>query len=137
MSRQAGQPYNMRRYTYPEDEQYYVDIPDRWLGMHYFAYIDAVEVTQANEKARGIVQKFILSIAICDNYHLPGLTGKPEQWDYAQVDLTLMAWVSKVVYNDFMTCFEVPKKKPLASGDIFLDKILMDMQPTSLETVST
>ncbi len=98
-----------------DGKEYHVTIPDVWLGLHYHAYLDAME---SAKDVRGVLQKFIVSIAICDDFHLPGLTGKAENWDLMKCDLRLMVWVSQSVVDNFTSCFVVPKKKYNNTGQL-------------------
>lgn len=118
----------MRRIDYPleENNDYYVVIPDRWLGSHYLNYLEA---TEAANGAKGVIKRFAMSIAICDDYKLPGLDGKPERWDLSKCDLQLMAWVASVVIVDFEACFIFPKKKLQDTGELLK---MMNMAGTSV-----
>jgi hypothetical protein len=100
-----------------DNEDYYIEIPNVWLGSHYLTWLEAME---ASKDAKGVLKRFAVSITICDNYNLPGLTGKHEEWDLTKCPLRLMNWVvSEVLANDvhgFEACFTIPKKKPLNTG---------------------
>lgn len=85
----------------------WIDLPDLpWLGRH------AQRRDEASEKSKDLgqtLQMFVVSLALLDDWSLPGLTGNPEKWDYAGLDLRMIYWVSQTVLSDFGACFDIPK----------------------------
>lgn len=98
-----------RRYEFDLDgEAAWVEIPDRWLGLH------AERREQAAEKAKdgglvGLLAQFAQAMALLDDWSVPGLTGNPEKWDFHALDLRILPWVVEVALTDFYRCFQVPK----------------------------
>jgi len=82
-------------------------MPDRWLGMHASRREEAAEKCE-KKKITGSLQNFAVSLALLENWELPGLTGNPDRWDFAQVDLALISWVVNTVLLDFLACLNAP-----------------------------
>jgi hypothetical protein len=89
------------------DKDVWIELPDEWVGDHarrrdkaYTEIPDGTGVTESN---------FMLALALLDNWQLPGLTGRIESWDFAQIPLPLIAWVSQVTLTDYNRCFQVKK----------------------------
>ena len=93
-----------------EDEQprYYVDAPDEWRGLHSVAYWESREATEGS-KLSPDQKLFVSSLALLDGFELPGLSGKPENWDYDKMPLKIIAWVNYVAVDSYVNCFEVKK----------------------------
>lgn len=91
----------------PALEQCWIDLPDLpWLGRH------AQRRDEAAEKAKDLgqtLQSFAVALALLEDWSLPGLTGNPERWDYGELNLSVIAWVTQEVLSDFYKCFEIPK----------------------------
>jgi len=88
---------------------YYVTIPDRWLVRH------AIRRDRAIESADGELGSsdgltFAVSMALAEDWHLPGLGGNPDNWNLEEMDLEMVRWVNSVVWADFQACFYVKKK---------------------------
>lgn len=96
---------------------YYVTVPDEWLGEHARAFWHSTEAVQ-DKNFPPFIQRFLHSLALADDYNLPGLTGKPDNWDYDKLPLTVMYWVNHFIYESYMSCFTVKKNwlKPSLNG---------------------
>jgi hypothetical protein len=92
---------------FPGLENHWIDLPDLpWLGKH------AQRRDEAAEKSKELgqtLQSFAVSLALLDDWDLPGMSGNPEKWDYTGIDLRVINWVSSIVISDFALCFEIPK----------------------------
>lgn len=92
---------------YPEYPDAWIDLPDLpWLGRH------AQRRDEASEKSKELgptIQGFAVSVALLENWNLPGLNGNPEKWDFSLIDLRLIYWVSTTTLSDFGACFDIPK----------------------------
>jgi len=93
---------------------YYVTLPPRWLGRHAGIKEEAVEAGEA-EKLNDTLLTFAVSLALADDYKLPGLDGKPENWDFDELALDVVTWVNYVVWRSFNKDFTVKKNYLLAS----------------------
>lgn len=99
--------------TQDDIPEYYVTLPAQWLGEHTAVYDAAVE----RIKDRGYsnaVATFIVSLALTDDFMLPGLNGKltgDNEGDKSnRMSLDVIAWVNEVVHASYMDCFNVKKK---------------------------
>ncbi len=116
----------MRKIECPFLENAWVGFPDRWLGLHASRRDEALD--QAREKKLGeTLTRFAVSMALLDDWNLPGLAGNPEQWDYQRIDLALMSWVIGEVLPDFFLCLNAPAAYSKRSGN---------GQATSMETTT-
>ena len=115
--------------------RYYVTVPDEWLGEHARAYWDSSEsLRQAGIKHAPFIERFIHSLALADDYQLPGLTGKPENWDFEKMPLEVMAWAVFHLYTSYNGCFTVKKNwlMPSLNGSKPTGK---DQAPGILESI--
>lgn len=97
---------------------YYVTVPDEWKGEHARAFWNSTESLAANSKRfPPFVERFLHSLALADDYNLPGLTGKPENWDYDKLPLKIMYWAVHFIYNSYMDCFTVKKNWLMPSSN--------------------
>lgn len=96
-----------RRFDYPTDAypDAWVELPDVWKGLHAERRDDAVRQSQTGST----LTQFGVSLAIADDWKLPGLNGNPDQWDFEELDLAIIAWVNQVTAVDFAKSFIVPK----------------------------
>jgi hypothetical protein len=100
----------------PEYPDASITLPDRWLGLHAERRDEAIEQLDKVAKYKGgVLRNFAVSLALLDDWSLPGLSGKPDKWDFKQIDLDLIAWVNETVLSSFGLCFVVPKALPAES----------------------
>ena len=95
----------------------WIELPDRWLGRH--AQIRDEAAKKAAEAELGdALGTFAVSIALLDNWSLPGLEGNPELWDFTEMDLEIIAWVIAETMPSYHDCWNVPKvsSSPLPDG---------------------
>ena len=90
------------------DETHYIELPNEWLGKH------ARQHDEAYQKARDAElpatwRDFAVSVALLDDWYLPGLPKNPEKWDFETISLRLMAWVKVKVLSEYYKCFDVSK----------------------------
>ena len=99
-----------RRIEYPTDDfpNAWVDLPDTWQGLHAERRDNAARQGNMGTTLTG----FAVSLALADDWSLPGLNGNPENWNFEEIDLRLIAWLNQVVVGDFAKCFIVPKASP-------------------------
>lgn len=102
---------------WPDFPEAWIELPDKWYGEHADRRDSAVE--KANEIGLiGTLRDFAVSMALLDNWSLPGLNGNPEKWDFKAVDLPIITWVNTTTLVDFMKNWAIPKNSlsPLPSG---------------------
>jgi hypothetical protein len=101
----------------PEYQGAFIELPERWLGAHAQRRDTAVETAEAHQLGMTLTN-FAVSMAILEDWSLPGLAGNPARWDFKQIDLRLIAWVNEQTLTDFAACFIVPKNSwpPSPSG---------------------
>ena len=89
---------------------YFVELPERWLGEHE----ERRSATIAKLYGAGVTVehwlRFAGSLAVVEDFNLPGVKKNSTDWDFSIIDLELMAWVNAVVWDDIMDCFNVKKK---------------------------
>jgi len=100
---------------------YFVELPDKWLGKHTIVK-DAALDSADTQGFNNTYTTFAVSLALTDNFVLPGLEGKPETWDFGELDLELITWVNHVVWGSFNADFTLKKSYFLASLNGHLDK---------------
>lgn len=89
------------------EPQYWIELPGAWLGVHAERRDEVLADTSGMGQT---LRSFAVALALLDNWSLPGLTGPPEKWDFTQLDLRVIAWVSQTVLEPFNDCFRIPKK---------------------------
>jgi len=95
--------------------KYFLTLPPEWLGKHTTIEEQAIE---AGVKA-GLSSKqltFAVSIALLDDYCLPGMESK--KWDFDLLPSRLIAWVNTAVYANYKQDQVIEKKfyEPLPVG---------------------
>lgn len=94
-----------------------VVVPDEFLGIHAQRRDKAVDEAEKNELNSTLTQ-FAVSLALLDDWsHIPGIDGPPEQWDFTEIPLEMIAWIIEAVLVPFLACFEIPKASSSPSGD--------------------
>lgn len=104
-----------RRFDCPHEgyEAYYIELPDEWLGEHSYRYEEAS--SKVEDKWNATIRTFSVSLALLEDWRLPGLEGNPESWDFAKMPLSIIGWVNGIVIRSYMDCFIVPKGSPSLS----------------------
>lgn len=107
----------MRRYSFPEKEGVYIELPDRWQGKHLLRYQEAGSKLEET-KLPVMLANFTRHMALLENWALDGVNGNPAYWEMEKVDLRQVLWVNALVGKDFNDCFIVPKDwlSPSQSG---------------------
>lgn len=95
-----------------------MEIPSEWLGYH----VDRRDKALAEARESGIksstLQDFAVALALAEDWgNIPGLDGPPDQWDFQDVPLPLIAWMIATVVGPFADCFRVPKVSSSQSQD--------------------
>lgn len=104
----------------PEEELpiYFVELPDEWLGRHILERDKTFdEFDRLPEKLSGTVRDFALSLALVDDWNLPGI-GRRAATDlenlpsrFADLSGSVINWVILVVLSDFGKTFVIPKER--------------------------
>lgn len=114
----------------PEYRAAWIELPPEWLGEHAKRRDDVVERVQHLSVTE---RQFAISIALMENWNIPGLGGNPEAWDFSKLNLKMIAWINQEVLNDFAACFIVPKglSSPLQIGSAEgIGNLAGDSRPT-------
>ena len=95
----------------PDYPSAYIVLPGKWLGKHWLRRDEAVKL---GEKYRHPdFTRLVITLALADEFSLPGLEGPPQAWDLEQVHLDVLQWLLQVVYAEvavsFAECFTIPK----------------------------
>ena len=91
----------------PEFPDAWIDLPDTWLGKHAQRRDETIEKSPAKWGVTLI--SFAVSMALLDDWSLPGIEGNKEKWDFEVIELGIIGWVNSIVLTEFQACFEVPK----------------------------
>ena len=103
-----------RKFEHPAVKGVFVELPDEWLGKHISIREEAADSAR-NAGLKGEIAEFAVSLALAENFDLPGLSGKPEKWDFSELPLNVIAWVVTLVTADFNNCYSIPKAWALSS----------------------
>lgn len=120
--------------------RYYVTVPDEWLGLHSEVYSHAVNsIVESGLIKRGKYGDLAVSLALADDYRLPRLEGKPENWPdnaFPKFPLKVLAWVNYLVLQSYLDCFEVKKNwlMPSLNG---LKQTMTSPAPGSLNEIES
>ena len=88
--------------------EYFVTRPGKWLGKHARRRDEAVEKADGR-LGGGDLLKFGISMSLADDWNLPGMNGNPEKWDFDEVDLDVILWVNREIFDNFQECYRVKK----------------------------
>ena len=100
-------------------EDSYIKIPgeDEWKGRHAQRKDEAI--TKALEAKLGTtLTSFAVALALLDDWRIPELNGNPAEWDFDDIDLSLITWISEEVLARYQKKTRVPKalSSPLSDG---------------------
>ena len=90
----------------PYDPAHYIDLPDKWIGIHAKRHDDALA---AGSELPATWRNFATAMALLDDWNLPGVAKNADLWDFAELGLPLMVWVSTAVFQSYNRCYEIPK----------------------------
>ena len=82
-------------------------LPEIWTGQHAEAHATAVRGTGKYKSA--VLTNFAVAMVLLEDWNIPPLSGNPETWDFAALELPLVAWIGSVVTKEYFKNFEVPK----------------------------
>ena len=97
----------------PGYEEFYIELPDEWLGEHSYKHDRARDRTKGEESET--LKTFALAMSLLDDWRLPGLEGNPDTWDFSKLPLSVIGWVNGVVMPSYYSCFIFPKVPPSPS----------------------
>ncbi len=101
----------------PQHADAWIELPDEWLGKHATRRDEAVE--SANEQGlSGTLGNFAVSLALLDNWSLPGLNGPADKWDFEKLPLSIITWVNGATITPFLAASSFPllSSMPLLTG---------------------
>lgn len=99
-----------RRFDCPYAENCWIELPDEWLGKHAVARENALQSMREQKISdTGIIADLTVSLTLAVDFRLPGLEGKPELWNLAELPLDIIAWVTEIVGIDFNKSYAIPK----------------------------
>ena len=117
---------------WPEFKDSWIDLPDKWYGEHAERRDSAAAA--AKEKGLGVtLTDFAISMAVLDDWNLPGLNGNPEKWDFNSLDLELIIWVNNTTLLDYMKCWAIPKNSLPPSPNGLTEEAAETEAPGTLE----
>jgi hypothetical protein len=94
---------------FPEWNGVWIELPDKWLGAHANKRDEALEAAQ-KARLRNTQLDFAVALSLLENWHIPHLGGNPQEWDFAKLNLELIAWIAATVLASYQACFVIPKK---------------------------
>ena len=90
------------------ESDYFIAVPAKWRISHQVLRDEVIEKWDGElGQTDGI--KFAISMAVADDWNLPGLGGNPENWDFSGFDLEIARWVNSVVHDSLAGCWYVKK----------------------------
>lgn len=98
----------MRNFDSPFVEGEFIALPDAWLGSHVTRRDEAIGLSR-DAKLATTHRTFAVAMALLDDWNIAELPHNPELWDFAGLDLRVIAWINTIVMDDFMACWKVPK----------------------------
>lgn len=102
-------------------KEYWIEFPadDEWFGWHAQRRDEATRKFSLMQdgKYEETLTTFAVALALCDDWHLPGLSGNPENWDHNKVNLPVLTWVTLTVMNEYNKWWEIPKALSSPSPD--------------------
>jgi hypothetical protein len=119
-----------RRYVLDDDT--WIELPAEFTGRDVVRRDKAVE--KLKDSGRGItLDNFMVSVALLQNWQLPGLGGNVEQWNIEELPLKVIAWVNGVVLGEFQKCFLFPRHSLRPSVNGLKETIANGEAPGTLE----
>jgi len=105
---------------HPDYKKAYIVLPKEWTGDHIIRR-NAILVQIVDQEVRQseAINAAIAIVLVDDWGGIQGMESKdPGEWDLRKVPLPVLAWLSDVVLNDFLSSFSVPKNlsAPLLDG---------------------
>lgn len=101
----------------PKFDDAFVVLPDEWLGEHAERYDQAIRAAAKRFEGRTLIN-FSIALTIAENWGgIPGLEGKPENWDFTKLPLELISWMNQAVLNDYALALSVPKVSSAPSSN--------------------
>ena len=103
------------RYHFPvkgengEESPHFIELPDKWLTSHATRHFQATEKS-IEAGLVGVAHNFAVSIALLEDWNLPGLNGNPDKWDFQAIDLVIAGWVNGLVLPAYYDNFQIKKK---------------------------
>lgn len=87
----------------------WIGLPDEWLGAHARRRDEALAAAQ-KAKQPPTLQSWSISLALLDDWgELPGMDGRPENWDLDAKSWPLMNWIAEQVLGDMTRALRIPK----------------------------
>ena len=117
------------------DDGTFVTLPDEWLGVHQIRHDKVIE-SLVDKNYPPKIHDFIVSMALLDDWQLPGMPANPSEWDVEKVPNNVMVWVFEVVYPSYKASFIVPKKKSPPSLNGQPEAVTMTQAPGTSETTA-
>jgi hypothetical protein len=91
----------------PEGTPVWIELPNRFTGLHQQRRDEAIEAASKYNSVQ--LTLFSMSLASLDDWSLPGLVGKVEDWDFTKLDLQIIYWVNQEVQSAFEVMQIIPK----------------------------
>jgi hypothetical protein len=87
----------------------YVIVPKHWKGKHCIKRDEALLAAKAYKSVE--IANLSISLHLAESFGgIPGAEGDdPVKWDYPEIPLLIISWLSEVVVNDFTASYKVPK----------------------------
>ncbi len=85
-----------------------ITLPDKWTGKDKERYDTAVADCEKSN-VNPSYQDFFVAVALLTNWNMPHMIGNPTQWDYDDIDLGVMGFITHMVLVDYHACFDIKK----------------------------
>lgn len=94
------------RLNSPYSTEHYIELPGEWLGIHAQRHDEAWE---ASSEMPSTWRNFATAMSLLDDWSLPGVPKNSSLWNFAELGLPLMVWVTTAVFKSYNECYEIPK----------------------------
>jgi hypothetical protein len=93
----------------PEYEGGWIEIPDTWLGKHANKRDEIVN--NAPEDAQQTAVNWMVATGLMEQWGgIEAMNGNPDKWNFDEISLELIAWITQTVNGSYNQCWNVKKK---------------------------
>lgn len=97
------------RIIYPNNENYWIELPEEWTGTHLVA---RAQIFQSTKVKTYLIKRLVASIVVLANFNLPGLDidKSPMDWDYMKMPPPMWDWLINAVETAWNAQYNIEKK---------------------------
>lgn len=87
---------------------YFLVLPEQYFGLHIMARDKAAE--SVRDFGSPTITNLARAMAVLEDWHIPGLPARPEEWDFSKLRAEVIGWIISTVEAHFKAQFVIPKK---------------------------